>query len=313
MSKKTGYLLGILLTIIVGIILNWWLCCGAQAESSARIDDDHGNQNPAVQTASIEAFSLNDPDSDFAFKCDENFNFNRSEFTIIKPLAAQVQQGIDNLKSFLSADINAGKFVNITGYYQGHEENNSAFPNLGLARANAVKEYFVSKGISAEHINTYGALNETLVPSGNIYHGPVIFVIGTQNSEIAVSEEASKELNATLERIQADPLVFYFETSKATLIVQPANIKKITDILYYLENADGATLLVTGHTDNTGSQAGNMKLGQNRAIATKEYLVSNAIAESRILITSEGAENPVASNASTEGRAKNRRTVVTIN
>lgn len=308
MSKKTGYLLGILLTIIIGVILNWWLCCGPQADASARMDDNRENQTPAVQAVSNEAFALNDPDSDFAFNSNENFNFNRSDFTILKPISVEVDKGIELLKSLLSADGSAAKFVNITGYFHEQEENNSAYADLGLARANAVKEYFVSKGISSAQISTFGDLNDALVPYGDIYRGPVSFVIGTKGSE-----DASKKLNETLKRIQENPLVFYFETAQTTIILHPDQLQKMADLRYYLENVDAATILVAGHADITGSVDGNMTLGQNRALATKEYLVSNSIPESRIAITSEGAGNPAATNSTKEGRAKNRRTVVTIN
>lgn len=313
MSKKTGYLFGILLTIIIGILLNWWLCCGVQADGPASIEEGQVNQNKAAQTASNEAFVLNDPEADFLFSSDENFDFYRSDFSILEPIASQVDKGVDKLNTYLSADGNTGKYVQITGYYQGDEVNNSEFPNLGLARANSVKEYFKSKGISSGQINTFGTLKETLVPDGNIYRGPLKFLMGSKDPDLKTIEEPSGGLDEILEHIKADPLVLYFETAQASLILTPAQSQKITDIRYYLENVDGATVLVVGHADNTGSRSKNIELGQNRAMIAKKYLVSNSIPENKILITSDGPDNPIASNATEEGRAKNRRTVVTLN
>jgi OOP family OmpA-OmpF porin len=56
----------------------------------------------------------------------------------------------------------------------------------------------------------------------------------------------------------------------------------------------------------------NTQLGQNRADFAKEYLAKNGISADRIISSSKGPDEPIADNATTEGKAKNRRTVVTI-
>ena len=76
---------------------------------------------------------------------------------------------------------------------------------------------------------------------------------------------------------------------------------------------DDATCAVVGHTDNTGDAAMNMTLGQERADFAKSYLTTNGIPASKILATSQGPNEPIADNGTEEGKAKNRRTVVTIN
>lgn len=67
------------------------------------------------------------------------------------------------------------------------------------------------------------------------------------------------------------------------------------------------SLKLAGHTDNTGSMALNLKLSKDRAEAVKAYLVSKGANASRIEATGYGPNQPIASNATAEGRQQNRR------
>ena len=74
------------------------------------------------------------------------------------------------------------------------------------------------------------------------------------------------------------------------------------------ETSGDEHLTIIGHTDGKGSDAYNMGLGQRRAEASKEYLVSvGGLDPTRIDIVSEGKRQPIATNATDEGRSKNRR------
>lgn len=67
-------------------------------------------------------------------------------------------------------------------------------------------------------------------------------------------------------------------------------------------------LTIIGHTDSTGSEQYNYGLGLRRANATKEYLVNvGKLDPTKIRVESKGELQPVASNATEEGRARNRR------
>jgi OOP family OmpA-OmpF porin len=69
---------------------------------------------------------------------------------------------------------------------------------------------------------------------------------------------------------------------------------------------------IAGHTDNSGTDADNLRLSQHRADAIKAYLVQKGISEDRILAKGYGESNPHVSNDTPEGRAKNRRTEVKV-
>jgi outer membrane protein OmpA-like peptidoglycan-associated protein len=69
---------------------------------------------------------------------------------------------------------------------------------------------------------------------------------------------------------------------------------------------------VEGHTDNVGNAAYNKDLSARRAASVVRYLVGKGIAPSRLVAAGYGFEQPIASNKTALGRAKNRRVAFTI-
>ena len=107
--------------------------------------------------------------------------------------------------------------------------------------------------------------------------------------------------------LQADTLYDFNKSDlkpegKATLDKIAADLSKIK-----LE-----VIIAVGNTDSVGTDAYNMALGQRRAQSVKTYLVSKGVDACRIYTESKGKSNPVASNATAEGRAKNRRTDIEV-
>jgi OOP family OmpA-OmpF porin len=104
----------------------------------------------------------------------------------------------------------------------------------------------------------------------------------------------------------------HFDFDKYQL--KPAGKQVLDDLVGRMKakNADLTGITVSGHTDSIGSEAYNMKLGQRRADTVKDYLVSRGIPASKITTKSFGESQPVASNKTAEGRAKNRRAEVEV-
>jgi len=71
-------------------------------------------------------------------------------------------------------------------------------------------------------------------------------------------------------------------------------------------------LKISGHTDNVGSDRYNDRLSQHRAASVRDYLVSKGVDPSLMDVTGRGKRDPVASNATKEGRAQNRRVEVEV-
>jgi outer membrane protein OmpA-like peptidoglycan-associated protein len=74
-----------------------------------------------------------------------------------------------------------------------------------------------------------------------------------------------------------------------------------------LEAYPGLKVQVEGYTDSTGSDDMNQKLSENRALAVKDFLVSQGESQGSISSTGFGKNDPVADNGSVSGRAQNRR------
>lgn len=102
----------------------------------------------------------------------------------------------------------------------------------------------------------------------------------------------------------------YFESSSAKL--QSISRVELDALVTYLTNTKQATILIEGHTDNTGSVAQNNLLSLQRAESIMQYLVSKGVAGNRIQAKGLGSSMPIADNSTAAGRAKNRRTSFTI-
>ena len=75
----------------------------------------------------------------------------------------------------------------------------------------------------------------------------------------------------------------------------------------------GVWFEIEGHTDATGDEAYNLLLGEERAMAVRDYLAkAHSIALSRLEVISYGEGEPVADNTTRDGRAQNRRVVIRV-
>lgn len=109
------------------------------------------------------------------------------------------------------------------------------------------------------------------------------------------------------------PYIFdrlYFKTGSSNVDVNSNDqIGNVTKIL----NAYGnVKVLLRGHTDSTGSAVVNKNLSMNRAAAVKKTLISKGILPERISVQGMGAETPVTTNETAEGRSRNRRIDISI-
>jgi len=310
MSKKTSYILGILLTIIVGTVLYYFLCCSVccgKKSCKNKAVNTNVVAKPKVASAGKNGFSVIDASGKARINSQDNFNFKTSSFAILKPVSGALAKPVLELKNYLLA--NPLKTVDVTGYYKSKEINKSAFPNLGLARANSVKNYLVSQGVSSKQIDTTGKLNDDITPDAtNTLFGPVVFNVLTTDANDTSAMDA---LKTACDGIKNEPLIFHFKTGQASINLTAKQRQKIADISHCVDKL-GVKVLLVGHTDSAGDASRNLVLGKQRADFAKKYLISNGILAENIISTSKGEEEPVASNNTPEGKAENRRTVVTI-
>ena len=102
----------------------------------------------------------------------------------------------------------------------------------------------------------------------------------------------------------------FFDFDKA--VVKPAGKAKLDDLVAKIKGINLEVIIAVGHTDSIGSDAYNQKLSVRRAEAVKAYLVSKGIEKNRVYTEGKGEKQPVASNKTKEGRAKNRRVEIEV-
>lgn len=101
-----------------------------------------------------------------------------------------------------------------------------------------------------------------------------------------------------------------FDFNKSTL--KPEAKSQLAAVLQALKEQPGLQVLIVGHTDGIGSDAYNMKLSQQRAESVATYLGQNGVPRQSIRTEWQGKRQPIASNATAEGRAQNRRVEITV-
>lgn len=305
MNKKTSYLLGIALTIIIGTFLYQKYCCECSSNGDTKSVASDSTSGAATSDVSLNKFKLNG--DEFNYQCNDNFKFIKNDFKTLLPVSDSLNLGIDNLKAFF--DKNPNQKLMITGYATSDEKNTSAYPNLGFARANDVKNYFVSKGFSANKFDTSGEVRDAWKMSSDTILGPIDYKL--LNIEPTAATE-KVDWNAMKAKFNATPLTLYFKTGETDIALSPEQRQQVADLVNYLDNVTGAKLNAVGHTDNVGDRTINTRLGLERADFARDYLVRNGVSKEKIETSSKGPDEPIADNNTAEGKAKNRRTVVTI-
>ena len=102
----------------------------------------------------------------------------------------------------------------------------------------------------------------------------------------------------------------FFDFDKYAL--KPEGKAKLDDLVAKTKGINLEVIIAVGHTDNIGTYEYNLKLSERRANAVKEYLVSKGIEKNRVYTEGKSFKNPIASNSTPEGRAKNRRTEIEV-
>lgn len=102
----------------------------------------------------------------------------------------------------------------------------------------------------------------------------------------------------------------FFDFDKAVL--KPEGKAKLDDLTSKLGAINLEVIIAVGHTDSVGTDAYNQKLSVRRADAIKTYLVSKGVESNRVYTEGKGEKQPVASNKTAEGRAKNRRVEIEV-
>lgn len=143
------------------------------------------------------------------------------------------------------------------------------------------------------------------------FDAPEIVVVDKsvdQPSPEAVTEPVQLAATAPTHVTFLADVLFDFDRS----VLKPAGKTQLDNLIDQIRGLDVEVVIVIGHADWIGTDAYNQKLSERRANAVKSYLVSQGVAAGKVRAEGRGESEPVVSNETAAGRARNRRVEVTI-
>lgn len=196
----------------------------------------------------------------------------------------------DTFKDSILNTLEENKVIQIKGYSFNNEETSDR--SFGMQRANAVAQLL---GLADDKVRLAEDFNHETCTSNND--------INLINFRTLISTNKIKEID--------DRTIIYF-LFNSTQKLNDNEVESYLDDVVLRVNKSGEKIRLTGHTDNSGTEEDNMRLGQARADVIKFYLLSKGLEEGNIISISNGENEPISSNETGEGRASNRRTELQI-
>ncbi len=123
------------------------------------------------------------------------------------------------------------------------------------------------------------------------------------------AEQAANEV--TIQRLSDDSLQLglnsevSFDVDSAT--IKPSFRDTLNKVANVFDDYPNTVIHIVGYTDSSGSNSYNQLLSENRAASVERYLALEGVDERRLIPEGRGESSPIASNATAEGRSRNRR------
>ena len=283
-----------IVTVLFFMLSWWWYVCPHKQVCAF---GNYKNMLPVIDTPRITSengsnteFDQNQLDSNElkAYR-------NGSVFFTWSNDKPNISSGFSKLRDSILENLGESDLLKIVGKYYIDEENSTAFPDLGYARATKLKLFF--RDLSG---NRFQLESSRMGVGADQYknkpfHG-ALFKRVVQNASI---------------RDLGGKVIINFPHASNEMLENPEVNAYLTDLVKQLKDSD-ELVLVVGHTDNTASAQRNLALGWKRANSIRSLLLRKGLPSIRILTESHGEAHPIASNKTAEGREKNRRVEVTI-
>lgn len=207
--------------------------------------------------------------------------------------AAITRASFDALKHQTIGGVGEGKILEIQGLYYPGETAPPGFPNMGLARASAIKKLLIPPLEDSQVVETSRLVSRGGGEDG-LFEGVVFMVRDLPQQDAVEIVEVDDQISihfplASVQR-ESDPRVDEYLSVLAERLQGSSEVVRIT-----------------GHTDSAGARAFNFDLGLKRAKHIGDILIKKGVDSGQVQIFSQGELNPVASNESDEGRRQNRR------
>ena len=128
----------------------------------------------------------------------------------------------------------------------------------------------------------------------------------------AVTPVDNSRIQAIEQRLRAKELVLYFDYGQPTTSLTDAQRKELEEVQYYIAHNPQSNISIVGHTDSRGKANFNENLSADRANFITEYLTGLGANAQKFTTEGKGEAAPAATNGTSQGRAKNRRVVISM-
>lgn len=265
--------------LVLVVMLIWWTVCWKYYTCSIK------NFCDIEKTIEQDTFSNNLPSFPISF------NLNSDSALL---------HDFDMYRSEICSKYN-GQTIEILGSYFSDEINNTSFSNLGLARAQQLKNLLASC-MDTSKIKLVA--NEISKDSS--------FIAPFEALNIQIADTTNYSTISEVKVVSHDNMAeIYFPSSS----IKGLKSESFTNLLknYIAKvNANSQKIKLEGHTDNVGAEYANKTLSEDRCNVVKEQLISLGLTKDKIIIEAFGSSKPKVENNSPENRAKNRRVEIKI-
>ncbi|MFY9917281.1 MAG: OmpA family protein [Mycobacterium sp.] len=274
---------------------------------------------PSVNAPDVNAPNVNAPAMNFA---PLSILRNLKDFTLSGELPDVATKNglLDSLKLAFGPDINLTDNLNIKGGVNAPD-----FAVLGSIFGAAVDIPDFGFDLNGDTVTLKGTAPSEEAKAGveaavkaawpNMKVVNEITVVAAPSSTAPAPAPAPSPASGACTTLQADITALLktpinFQTDGFTLT--PGSQQQLTQIADRLKACPDPKVSVVGHTDNSGNDAINIPLSNNRAKAVADYLVSQGVVGDRVTSKGVGASEPIAPNNTPAGKAQNRRVDITV-
>ncbi len=277
--------------LIIGLFFIWgagstyWYVCKIKGFCASQKDTTEIKKSEKSKETNVPVENAKEK-TDFVY-------FEKDNYQPVIADSLQWRAQVESLKK-LQKD---GKKLFIYGPYYNWEKSPEGFENLGLARAQSLKQ-LLSKDIDTSLILTRSRLLSDRKDGKYISGIKGVYQWKTYNDYVK-------------EDIPGSVLIYFPYNSNKEIKVKEI-IDYLDDLANKLKENRNMKIQIIGHTDNTGSKASNIQLSRKRANRIKSILIRKGVSEKQITTIAKGESEPIADNTTKKGRQQNRRVEIKI-
>ena len=194
--------------------------------------------------------------------------------------------------------------------YTGEEKTSSTAKGAGIGAGSALLLSYLKNKNKSSSERKKRMLRDAGI--GAIVGGGIGYYMDTQEAKLR------KQLRGTGVSVKRDGNnINLIMPSNITFASDGRNLnskfyKVLNSVVLVINEFNKTTVMVSGHTDSTGSASYNQRLSEDRARSVADYLVNKGVVPARLDVAGFGEKYPVATNKSQQGRSLNRRVEITL-